>query len=613
MARILIADDDKLIHFVYSKIITALGHELTKCFDGKKAVDAVRGESFDLIILDNIMPEMNGYEACQEIRRLPNGIAVPIIVVSADDSQESILKFLNAGANDYLLKPISEPILVAKLKNFLKTASLHKDEFEMVKQHATIADKYKIKKVLGYGAHSVVFLADHLEENYPVAVKLLNRHAVAEELLAPITELALKLRNAELENVIDILDMGQYGDNVYLVLEYADGGDLGGKLKQVGRMPEKEVVDIGYDTAKALASMEKNDIAHLDLKPENIMIQNGVYKLSDFGVVAQKSTTTMALDTEIWGTPAYSAPEVLVDSDNVSIKSDVYSLAICLHEALVGDNPFAADKPAVSMFRQLNLTPTSLLDMGGHFSIECSALVDAMLSKDPEKRPGPKELLTSFAYLKECFDENSEKSPTYMRSEPEKSLEETRAFKPSEESRKTIDETIENFSKEADVHLSPPRRPQQPTTKTVSRPTVRTHLKAKAFLLRAAVMLVVFFGFYGIALVAGNALRGTQSTSYFKGVPSAVICENCGNVEVRNVLDIYNCKCSKCGGQEWFAVRCAECGKIFPLDEDKLNKEAETLSDDEYDTEFDTLVTCPYCGSHKYNVVYPSDLQGAEK
>ncbi len=613
MAHILIADDDRVIHFIYSKIITALGHDITKCVNGLEAVDAVRDNSFDLIILDNMMPEMDGYKACQEIRRLPNGIAVPIIIVSADDSQESILKFLSAGANDYLLKPISEPILVAKLKNFLKTASLHKNEFEMVKQQATIADKYKICKVLGYGAHSVVFLAEHLEENRLVAVKLLNRHAVAEELLAPITELALKLQDADLDNVVEILGMGQYGDNIYIILEYADGGDLGSKLKQVGRMSEKEVVDVGYDIATALVSMAKNNITHLDLKPENVMIDKGVYKLSDFGVVAERPGTTMALTQEIWGTPAYSAPEVLVDSKNISIKSDIYSLAICLYESLVGDNPFAADKPAVSMFRQLNLAPIPLMDMGGHFSVECSALVDAMLSKDSALRPSPTELQKSFAYLKECFDESLDKQATYVRSSGRKPLEDTRALKPSPESRKTINETIEKFSKETDTHFpSPPSHQHAPAARKPPRPMSRQRFNLRAFFAKAAVMLVVFFALYSVALLAGNAFRSEPESS-FKGIPSVVACENCGNIEVKDVLDISSCKCDKCGGQEWFAVRCAKCGKLFPLNEDKLADMADSLSDDEYDAEFDTLVTCPYCGSHRYEAVLPSDLHEAKK
>ena len=614
MGRILTADDDKLIHLIYSKIITALGHEVKKCHNGEDAVKAVETETFDLIILDNMMPKgMNGYEACQAIRQLPNGITVPIIIVSADDSQDSILKFLAAGANDYLLKPISEPVLVAKLKNFLKTSSLHKSEFEMVREHATIADRYKIQKVLGYGAHSVVFLADDLEKKKNVAVKFLNKQAFSSKLIKPITELVRKLKEAKLENVIKVYDFGQYSENIYIVLEYAEDGDLAAMLKQQGRLDEQTIIKAGFDISHALLSMHHHNILHLDLKPENIMIDKGIYKLSDFGIVTKNASTTMALNSEIWGTPAYSSPEALIDNGNISVRSDIYSLGIILYEGLTGDNPFLADKPAVSMFRQLNLSPPPLLGMCGLFSVELSVLIDSMLAKEPELRPGPDELVQCFRYMVKCLENNAKNKLTYLE-KTAMSLEDTKSFGHPTEQKETINEAIDNFSKAAKVDLPAKTKPApgQKAKPVVSFSRRSTGGRLKSMALKAITALIVFFAIYALTVLIVSAFSGSDKSVYdFNGIPSVVECESCGDIEVKPVINIDDCHCEKCGGHEWFALRCRKCGKIFPLNENILAEKEAALGDDA--TEEDNLIKCPFCGSSDYLEIEPEDLDKGEK
>ena len=598
MARILIADDDKMIHFIYSKIIHYLGHEVVSCYNGLEVLKKLEEESFDLVILDNKMPEMNGYDACQAIRKLPSGITIPIIIVSADDSQESILSFLNAGANDYILKPISEPIFIAKLKNFLNTTSLHKNELEMVREKVVVADRYQIVKVLGYGAHSVVFLAnDKQNDNKKVAVKLLNQNILSDELIAAITELALRLQKADLENVIQVYDFGQYGGNVYMVLEYADSGDLSQQLKGNGILPEKQVLQIALDISKALVSMEKNMILHLDIKPENIMIQDGVYKVSDFGIIFQRSTATMPLNSEIWGTPAYSSPEVLMDEENVSVKSDIYSLGIILYEALIGDNPFLAEKPSVSMFRQLNIHPTSLLELKGEFSAEISIVIDMMLSKIPSQRPSPEEMLSAFSYIEQCMNGQLDKKLTYIDTLTQLITEES-----SLKSIELINKQVQKVAKDVSASTSATihtKRWEKGLPTNLSSPAPKPSSKLKALLTKVAFSLIIFIVIY-FSTVAISFFFSPHEEKYdFQGIPSVVICEACGNVETKPIIDIKDAKCSKCGEQEWYAEKCYKCGKYFPLNEDSFDDE--DLSDDEIDTMLEKQYTCPFCGAHNLN------------
>lgn len=596
MARIIIADDDKIIHKIYAKIIDYLGHEIISCYNGLEVIKAIEDAPADLIILDSQMPEMDGYEACQAVRKLPDGITIPIIIVSADDSQDAILRFSNAGANDYILKPISETILIAKLKTFLKTASLHKNELEIVREKVVIADQYKIEKVLGYGAHSVVFLAqDNKNNNRKVAIKLLNKNVLSDDLIAVITDLTLKLQKADLKNVIKIYDFGQYADSIYMVLEYADGGDLAKKIKQYGTIAESEIVKIGTDITDALSSLEKYDILHLDIKPENIMIHEGVYKLSDFGIVYQRSTSTMPLNAEIWGTPAYSSPEILMDDVNVSVKSDIYSFGIVLYECLTGDNPFMSEKPSVSMSRQLNLHPTSLLELGGEISVEISILVDMMLDKIPDQRPFLDTLIKTFSYINDCINNPSSKQLTYQQIIT-KSILSKPSLKVVEKAKRQINDVVKDVSTSAKVSLHTQRWEKGLPFKVPKIKSRHKSLKVKPIFLKTAIAIVVFIVLYICTLFVQTLFTRAEKKYDFKGTPSVVICEECGNLEKKPVIDIWDSKCSKCGQQDWYAVKCGKCQKNYPLNESEFDDE--DLSDEDFELELDEDYACPFCKSN---------------
>lgn len=591
MARIVIADDDKLAQKIYKNILEYLGHEYVLCENGKEAVIAVKQASTDLVILDYMMPEMDGYQACRAIRQLPNGINIPIIIVSANDSQEEILNCLNVGANDYLLKPIKEAILVAKLKNFLKTASLHKNELDMVRSKATIADRFKIQKVLGYGAHSVVFLSEDIKNNNEkVAVKLFNQSVVSDEIIQSFVETAGKLQKAAPENVIQIIDYGQYNGHIYAVLEYADEGDLATLLKHKESLSEKEIVKLGFDISKALLSQNQHGLLHLDIKPENILISKGTFKLTDFGIIKQQDTATIAINSEIWSTASFSPPETFIDQDKISIKSDIYSLGVTLYLALTGDNPFMAEKPSVSMYRQVNLQPTSLLDMDGKYSVEVAVLLDMMLSKNPEQRPSPEVLNTTFSFLSKCFENDDKKLLTYL----EKSAPSLEQKNPEDELQKTNDLTQAVAKlKEAtklQVHLYGAKVPVS------SRSMITIAPNAKFVQLAIAILAFIFI-YYSSQMVM-SLFREKIPEYDFKGIPTMVMCEKCGFIEEQPVIDIMDSRCSKCRGQNWQAMHCFQCNKDFPFNEDKYNDSNINNPD-----QLDNIYRCPFCKSKKIDQI----------
>lgn len=386
MARILIADDSIIQRKAYQEILDYLGHDCIACVDGKEALDAFqREDDLAMVILDYDMPELNGLEVCRSIRHQAAGITIPIVIVSSHDEEDYIMNCMNAGANDYLVKPVGEGHLIAKLRNFLQTSSLYQHELNLAKNKSVVAGRYKVKKILGYGSHSVVFLADDLQTDTQVALKLLNDQLAFGGIVEPFIETAAAIKKIDCEYLLKVIDYGQYANQLFLVLEYADGGDLATKLK-AGPLSELEGMELAYALCQALKALNSEKVLHLDLKPENILIHQGNYKLGDFGIVTARETATMPLNAEIWSTVAYAAPEMIDDTGCVDGKSDVYCLGVTLYEALSGDNPFRALRSTVSMFRHLNTVPALLNELNPAVSETTARLIAQMLIKDPAAR-----------------------------------------------------------------------------------------------------------------------------------------------------------------------------------------------------------------------------------
>ena len=104
--KTLIVDDDHIMRRMVRKAAMSLGHEATGCADAEKALEILKEERFALIVLDWMLPGMDGVELCKNIRGLPGGQRCFIIMVTAKNSHEDLLAVLDAGANDYIAKPV---------------------------------------------------------------------------------------------------------------------------------------------------------------------------------------------------------------------------------------------------------------------------------------------------------------------------------------------------------------------------------------------------------------------------------------------------------------------------------------------------------------------------
>ncbi|HEY9856167.1 MAG TPA: adenylate/guanylate cyclase domain-containing protein [Stenomitos sp.] len=113
--NILVVDDSKLIRTMLCRQLEQDGHTVSEAENGKEALDILRSKDFDLLLLDMVMPELNGYETLLQIKADPELRHLPVIVLSANEEQESAVRCIESGAEDYLPKPFDVVLLRARI------------------------------------------------------------------------------------------------------------------------------------------------------------------------------------------------------------------------------------------------------------------------------------------------------------------------------------------------------------------------------------------------------------------------------------------------------------------------------------------------------------------
>jgi CheY-like chemotaxis protein len=117
--KILLVDDSKTVLMMEQMILNKAAYELVIANDGRQAIAKANAEHPDLILMDVMMPEMGGFEACAQLRSTEATRGIPIIMVTTRGEAESIEKGYASGCSDYITKPINGMELLSKLKNYL--------------------------------------------------------------------------------------------------------------------------------------------------------------------------------------------------------------------------------------------------------------------------------------------------------------------------------------------------------------------------------------------------------------------------------------------------------------------------------------------------------------
>ncbi len=121
MARILIVDDEEMINDMMKRNLVMVGHQVDQAYDGKEAMDKIKKNPYDLILLDVMMPFYSGFEVMEQIQ------GVPTIFITAKDSIEDKVHGLTSGAEDYLVKPFEMLELIARINIVLRRHKINED------------------------------------------------------------------------------------------------------------------------------------------------------------------------------------------------------------------------------------------------------------------------------------------------------------------------------------------------------------------------------------------------------------------------------------------------------------------------------------------------------
>ncbi|MFK7795696.1 MAG: EAL domain-containing protein [Gammaproteobacteria bacterium] len=124
--RVLIADDDRSMRLALMNVLDSDGYELHEVENGQEALDYCIKNMPDLVLLDAMMPQMDGFDACEKIRKLENGAHIPILIVTALDDEESVERAFKVGATDYLPKPVHFAVLRQRISRLLHAASVER-------------------------------------------------------------------------------------------------------------------------------------------------------------------------------------------------------------------------------------------------------------------------------------------------------------------------------------------------------------------------------------------------------------------------------------------------------------------------------------------------------
>jgi serine/threonine-protein kinase len=249
-----------------------------------------------------------------------------------------------------------------------------------------IVDRYELLSVLGSGGFATVYRARHVHTHQSVAVKILHPRSGVDRWLSEARAAA----SVQHRNVVRVLDCGQAGDDVFIVMDLVEGQTLADVL-QAGPLPVMTAVGIAVQILDGLAAAHARSIVHRDIKPPNILLTrdtdgSDLPKILDFGVSKQLTEISGTLDGTAIGTPGYMAPELFGGARYADPRVDIYAVAVTLYEMLAGKLPFAARTYEELVVQVATTRPVPLHQVAPHVPLAIASSVDRGLARDREAR-----------------------------------------------------------------------------------------------------------------------------------------------------------------------------------------------------------------------------------
>ncbi len=253
--------------------------------------------------------------------------------------------------------------------------------------------KYKVLERIGSGGMGSVYLCEHTLMRRRVAIKVLPTSRAAEtSAVERFYREARAVAALDHPNIVRAYDIDQDDKLHFIVMEYIDGASLQEIVKRHGPLDIHRAAHYMAQAADALQhAHEFAQLIHRDIKPGNILVdRSGAVKVLDMGLARffndDESSITERFDENVLGTADYLAPEQALDSHNVDIRADIYSLGATFYFCLTGATPFEGGTVAQKLIWHQTRQPKSVRALRPEVPEELAAVVDKMMLKEPQLR-----------------------------------------------------------------------------------------------------------------------------------------------------------------------------------------------------------------------------------
>ena len=277
-------------------------------------------------------------------------------------------------------------------------------------------DRYKILKIVGDGAYGNVYKAINKQTGEIVAIKKMKKKFSTWEECMSLREIK-SLRKLTHQNIVKLKEVIRSNDELHFVFEYLDQNLYDLIKDKENPLPETTIKSIIYQTLEGVAYMHKHGFFHRDMKPENLLIHQGIVKIADFGLA--REIRSIPPYTDYVSTRWYSAPEILLRSTNYNSPVDIFAVGAIMAELYLNHPLFPGSNEHDQIYKLCavlgnpdplnwpeglrlasrmglafpNCQPVHLQSIIPNASLNAIDCMLSMLRWDPQKRPTALQLL----------------------------------------------------------------------------------------------------------------------------------------------------------------------------------------------------------------------------
>ena len=247
---------------------------------------------------------------------------------------------------------------------------------------------YEITGIIGSGGMGIVLKGHDRALDRFVAIKLLSPHlassgAARQRFLREAKAAAAVVH----DNVIAIHGVDEFAGLPYLVMPYCRGTTLEKRVRDAGPMSLREILRVGLQTARGLAAAHAQGLVHRDVKPANILLEDGVerVRITDFGLARAADDASLTVTGLLAGTPHYMSPEQALGKP-LDARSDLFALGAVLFTLATGKPPFRAESSHAVLRMVTDVEPADVRLVNPDMPAWLAAIIGRLLAKDPAAR-----------------------------------------------------------------------------------------------------------------------------------------------------------------------------------------------------------------------------------